>query len=102
TATLKYRQADPTALCGVCLRAKSQLQTFLNQASQARALLGGQCFGIGEELIVEVQGGLHGKMIQISVRSVEGCETRLDRQRSPCRESGRSGARKQPAPSDSS
>jgi len=42
------------------LRAQAQLQPFFDQASQARALLGGQGLGFGQQRVVEVERGLRG------------------------------------------
>jgi hypothetical protein len=101
TATLLYRQANPTVLRGICFRAKSQLPTFLDQAIQARALVGSKRFGIGEKLIVEIRGGLHGKVIQISVLAAQGPRRGPIHTEDPCHDACRSDVRKQPAVSGS-
>jgi uncharacterized protein (DUF3084 family) len=43
------------------LRAKAQLQSFFDQAGQARALLRGERLGLGELRVVQVERGLHGR-----------------------------------------
>jgi len=43
------------------------LQTFFNQARQARPLLSRKRLGISKELVIEVKSGLHSGIIQISV-----------------------------------
>src|ERR1700688_1343810 len=54
------------------LRTQAQLQSFLDQASQARVLLSRQRFGLRQQRVIQVECGLHGltsKMlvVQISV-----------------------------------
>src|SRR5258706_11966967 len=54
------------------LRPQAQLQSFLDQASQARVLLSGQRFGLREQHVIQVECGLHRlaskvAIIQISV-----------------------------------
>ena len=75
------------------------VQAFLNQACQAGALLGRKRFGIGEQLIVEVRGRLHGAVIQICVPMVQ--RPRFYPVLNEClrRGNGTSDSRKQPAPS---
>jgi hypothetical protein len=43
------------------------LQAFLDEACEARAPTRCEGLGLGEELVVDVEGGLHDPMIQISV-----------------------------------
>jgi hypothetical protein len=59
-AALEDRQADRTLLRGVGIRAQSQLQPFLDQARQGGSRPGRKRPGAGKELIVEIEGGLHG------------------------------------------
>lgn len=65
-ATLEHGKAELAALrCR--LSPKAQLETFLDQASQAGALPGSERLRVGEQLVVEVERRLHDFMIQISV-----------------------------------
>ena len=50
-AALEHRQADRSMLCGNGLGAKAQMQPFLDQPRQARALSGREGLGLGEELV---------------------------------------------------
>ena len=60
-AALERWQADRAKRASARLGAKAQLQAFFNQMRQAGALLGRQRFGIGAELIVEVQSGFYAR-----------------------------------------
>ena len=50
--------------------AQLYMQAFFDDARQARALPRRQRLGVGEQLVIEVKGGLHAEMIQISVSNV--------------------------------
>src|SRR5258708_3045968 len=59
------------------LRTQAQLQSFLDQTSQARVLLSGQRFGLLQQRVIQVEWGLHGLaskvgFIQISVLYPQG------------------------------
>jgi hypothetical protein len=55
---------------------ETKLKSFLDQASQGRTLLRRQRLGVREELVVEVKGGLHAYIIQISVPMTQAPESR--------------------------